>query len=83
MKHILCILLSVFGLTTGMTQNLHQIKGIVACGNKGIGGVVVSDGKNCVQTDEEGNYSLDIDNESQFVFISTPSGYLTEIKENK
>ena len=82
MKHILCILLSVFGLTTGMTQNLHQIKGTVACGNKGIGEVVVSDGKNCVQTDEEGNYSLDIDNESQFVFISTPSGYLTEIKEN-
>ena len=82
MRHILCILLSVFGLTTGMTQHLHQIRGTVFCENKGISGVVVSDGKNCVQTDKQGNYSLNIDNESRFVFISTPSGYLTEIKEN-
>lgn len=82
MKQILCILLSVLGWTTGMTQNPYQIKGKVDCENKGIHGVVVSDGKNCVQTDEQGNYSLDIDNESQFVFISTPAGYLTEIKEN-
>ena len=82
MRHILCILLSVFGLTTGMTQHLHQIRGTVFCENKGICGVVVSDGKNCVQTDKQGNYSLNIDNESRFVFISTPSGYLTEIKEN-
>ncbi len=82
MKQILCILLSVLGWTTGMTQNPYQIKGKVDCENKGIHGVVVSDGKNCVQTDEQGNYSLDIDNESQFVFISTPAGYLTEVKEN-
>lgn len=82
MRHILCILLSAFGLTTGMTQHLHQIRGTVFCENKGICGVVVSDGKNCVQTDKQGNYSLNIDNESRFVFISTPSGYLTEIKEN-
>ena len=69
MRHILCILLSVFGLTTGMTQHLHQIRGTVFCENKGICGVVVSDGKNCVQTDKQGNYSLNIDNESRFVFI--------------
>ena len=55
MRHILCILLSVFGLTTGMTQHLHQIRGTVFCENKGICGVVVSDGKNCVQTDKQGN----------------------------
>ena len=82
MKQILCILLSIFGWITGMTQTPYHIKGKVDCENKGIRGVVVSDGKNCVQTDEQGNYSLNIDNESQFVFISTPAGYLTEIKEN-
>ena len=78
MRHILCILLSVFGLTTGMTQHLHQIRGTVFCENKGICGVVVSDGKNCVQTDKQGNYSLNIDNESRFVFISTPSGIIAD-----
>lgn len=41
-----------------------------------IAGCVVSDGKQCVQTDANGNYALKSDMEkTRFVFISIPDGY--------
>src|ERR1700757_3977533 len=43
-------------------------------GNPGIPGVLVSDGCNVVKTDEEGRYSLAIDDEA-IVFVVKPTGY--------
>ncbi|PRY51474.1 3',5'-cyclic AMP phosphodiesterase CpdA [Arcticibacter pallidicorallinus] len=42
---------------------------------KGIGGVMVTDGTNCVSTDVDGNYTLQSTNQAMFVYITVPSGY--------
>lgn len=41
----------------------------------GIAGVVVSDGKSVVSTDQDGYFELKSDEEREFVFISIPKGY--------
>lgn len=46
-----------------------------------IEGVVVSDGLNTTETDSKGRFSMDIDEDSRFVFISTPSGYISSTLE--
>ena len=42
-----------------------------------LAGVVVSDGLNTVQTDAKGRFKMAADEDSRFVFISTPSGYVS------
>ena len=55
-----------------------EIKGTVKDTEpNGIAGVVVSDGLNTVVTDAKGRYKMDADMDSRFVFISTPSGYVS------
>ncbi len=44
-----------------------------------LAGVVVSDGLNVVQTDSNGLFSLEVDKESGWVFVSTPSGYRSSV----
>ncbi len=51
------------------------IKGVVYCGNKGIGGVVVSDGNEVTITDADGRYYLNSNKINSNVFISIPNGY--------
>lgn len=48
---------------------------------KGIAGVVVSDGLNTTVTDAKGKFRMDADQDSRFVFISTPSGYISATLE--
>ena len=45
---------------------------------KGIAGVVVSDGLNTTVTKGGGRFKLEVDTDSRFVFISTPSGYISK-----
>lgn len=49
--------------------------GSVRCEGRGIAGVVVSDGDNCVTTDAEGRFTLPPNDRARFVFVSTPAGY--------
>lgn len=42
---------------------------------KGIPGVMVTDGTNCIQTNAAGEYILQSTNEASFVYITVPSGY--------
>ncbi len=42
-----------------------------------LAGVVVSDGLNTAVTDSKGRFKMDADESSRFVFISTPSGYIS------
>lgn len=51
------------------------IYGAVTCGDKGISGVVVSDGVETTCTDENGVYQLKSAKKYGYVFISVPSGY--------
>ena len=60
------------------SANAKDIKGTVkdTDGNP-VSGVIVSDGLNTVQTDKKGRFEMDTDKDSRFVFISTPSGYVS------
>ena len=61
-----------------------DIKGTVKdTEGKGVAGVVVSDGLNTVQTDAKGRFKMSADEDSRFVFISTPSGYISSTLGDK
>ena len=49
---------------------------------KGIPGVPVTDGLSIVLTDEEGNYTLSSNAFGEFIYITIPSGYNIQIKNN-
>jgi len=53
----------------------RKITGRITTKGKGLAAVVVSDGFNVVQTDQQGYYSIDINTLAKFIWISTPSGY--------
>jgi len=52
------------------------IKGKIQNSGIGISGIVVTDGTNFTQTDENGNYSLSFNASATHVYISSPSGFL-------
>ena len=51
------------------------VYGRVACGDKGIEGVVVSDGAETAVTDKNGVYQLNSKKKHGYVFVSVPRGY--------
>ncbi len=51
------------------------VYGRISCDGVGVSGVVVSDGYEVVQTDENGVYQLPSKKELKYVFMSVPSGY--------
>ena len=74
-KLIVSILLMASAVSGAMAEN---IKGTVrTTEGEPLAGVVVSDGLNTVQTDSKGRFEMDTDKDSRFVFISTPSGYIS------
>ncbi len=52
-----------------------SVYGIVTCEDKGVPGVLVSDGQDIVRTDERGIYQIQSQKAWQYVFIIIPSGY--------
>lgn len=72
------LLVSLFFISLSFSSSFAQafLRGNVSCDGKGLGGVVVSDGYRCVQTNEKGDYSIPTLGDRKFVFLSTPSGYL-------
>ena len=74
-KLIVSIFLMASAVAGAMAEN---IKGTVrTTEGEPLAGVVVSDGLNTVQTDSKGRFEMDADADSRFVFISTPSGYVS------
>jgi hypothetical protein len=51
------------------------ISGTVASKGKGIAGVAVSDGFNVVLTDAKGNFTIEVNKQARFIWVSTPAGY--------
>lgn len=76
MKRILTVtLVMVLAFTEARAE---KIKGTVTdTEGKAIAGVVVSDGLMTTKTDSKGRFCMDTDVDSRFVFISTPSGYIS------
>ena len=52
-----------------------RIRGHVHASGEGLENVVVTDGLNVTQTDEEGRYELTSDGRRDFVYLSLPAGY--------
>ena len=62
-----------------ISADCKSVKGSVKdARGKGISGVVVSDGLNTAVTKGGGRFKLEVDGDSRFVFISTPSGYVSK-----
>lgn len=51
------------------------IRGRVTASGKGIANVAVSDGFTVVRTDQKGKYAIQTNQETEHLFMSTPSGY--------
>jgi hypothetical protein len=52
-----------------------KIKGTIRANGKGLANVVVSNGFDVVITDRDGDYTLPVRPEAEFISVSTPSGY--------
>ena len=66
-------------VATGIVFHDADGDGRFSSGDKGLGGVLVSDGLNVVQTDSEGQFELPLSEHGHgVVFITTPSGWQAE-----
>lgn len=70
------------GLASLDTAAGVNIGGRVACGGKGVADVMVTDGYNCVVTGSDGSYSMELDGDARFVYITTPSGYMPQVEKS-
>ena len=76
MRHFFISFLA--GVCAIIGADAKDLRGSVKDGDgKGIAGVVVSDGLNTVLTDAKGRFRMTADEDSRFIFISTPSGYIS------
>lgn len=73
-------LLLTFILILTMTVDCHSriIDGIVKCRNKGLDNVAVTDGRSFTTTSKDGKFQLNASDDSEFVYIVTPSGYVAD-----
>ena len=76
MKHILLFFACL--LTLCGTADARRISGEVVSEGKGLSKVVVTDGKSFTRTKADGKFTFDIDDNAEFVFIVTPSGYVAD-----
>ncbi len=59
-----------------------KYEGKVLCDQKGVAGVVVSDGTNCALTDQNGAYSLSYNPSATHIYISSPAGYSVSVENS-
>lgn len=57
----------------------RTVMGTVAADSRALSGVTVSDGYNCTVTDPAGQFTIEVNPDANFVFVSTPSGYLPPV----
>ena len=80
MKRVLGILVSLFvaGAIYGQSGEVFvdaNSNGVKDKGEKGLSGVVVSDGFTLVKSDSKGEFSIKLADRSRFITLYTPSGY--------
>ncbi|MBR4883554.1 MAG: hypothetical protein IKU18_06715, partial [Bacteroidales bacterium] len=80
MKRVLAILASLFvaGVMYGQSGAVFvdaNGNGVKDKGEKGLSGVVVSDGFTLVKSDSRGEFSIKLADRARFVTLYTPSGY--------
>lgn len=75
-----CVIWTATAVHTGHVYIDNNNNGIFDKGEKGLSGILVSDGLNVVKTANDGSFSLPGHPKEQFVFITNPSGYKTDNK---
>lgn len=76
-KFLALALLAVPATLTGL--HARTVMGTVSADNKALANVVVSDGYTCAVTDEGGQFTIDASPEANYIFASTPAGYLPPV----
>lgn len=56
----------------------RKVKGSVKSGDEKLSGVIVTDGVNFTKTKKNGKFKFDIEENAEFVYIVTPSGYVAD-----
>jgi len=77
MKNLLLFLLAC---CLCAAASARPIRGSVKCGGKPMGGVTVTDGYTFAQSDEQGIFTLDADDQALFISLVTPSGYMAPLE---
>ena len=76
MKRI-AILLAALLAASGVVE-ARKVTGCVRCEDEKLAGVIVTDGQNFTQTKKNGKFAFEINDDAQFVYIVTPSGYVAD-----
>ena len=56
----------------------RKVTGVVMCGEEPLENVVVTDGANFTKTNFKGKFTFEINDEAEYVYIVTPSGYVAD-----
>ena len=56
----------------------RKVTGSVMCGETKLEGVIVTDGEHFTRTAKNGKFAFDINDDAEFVYIVTPSGYVAD-----
>ena len=74
---LLTIAIPTLGQHTGRIFVDRNQNGLFDAGEKALKNIGVSDGLNVVKSDKDGRFTLPGHPGERFIFITTPSGYLT------
>lgn len=76
MKKLIFILAAF--IACGTTADARKVKGTITSGEKFLEGVVVTDGTNFSSTNFKGQYTLEVEDDAEYVYIVTPAGYVAD-----
>ncbi len=76
-KYILTALAAAYAM--GFYASARTLIGKVNAPDGPLAGVTVSDGFNCTQTDAVGQFAIDVNPDANFIYVSTPAGYLPPV----
>ena len=76
MKRIICAIAAL--VTLAGVADARKVKGTVTSGAEFLEGVVVTDGTNFTATNFKGQFTLDIKDDAEYVYIVTPAGYVAD-----
>lgn len=76
MKHTALFVICLFVIA--QAADARRVTGEVVCQGKGLSEVIVTDGESFTTTAVNGKFIFDIDDDAEFVYIVTPSGYVAD-----
>lgn len=78
MKRLILVALAVVLTLSSLMLSARTVKGTIKGEGKPLGGVLVTDGYSIVQANYKGEYTLELSEKADFVYIVTPQGYVAD-----